>query len=261
MAGESPAHEMPRSETPFQLLIVGDFSGRANRALHAPLSGRRPLRVDCDSLDDTMAQMGVALHCLKRPSHFGNSMTLVRTTFTGLRSLFAKLEDARSQPPREPSPASKTAGASGNPLELGRSLLDGILPPAFHQTSIFEPKGSLHARHDRSHRGRAAAHIVSQQLLPRWDLPRAARFPRRSSATTSRMNAVLTIGANCSVSTSAILRCRSKSKPCLFHLSRSLQRTISFTTWELLGPEIRQLTCFRSCRRKNVTASYEANSG
>lgn len=34
-ARESPAREIPTADTPFQLLLVGDFSGRANRGLHA----------------------------------------------------------------------------------------------------------------------------------------------------------------------------------------------------------------------------------
>src|SRR5579864_1787438 len=127
MAEESPAQEIPRSETPFQLLIVGDFSGRANRALHAPLSGRRPLRVDCDNLDDTMAQMGVALNLTQMTLTFRELDDFSPDHIYRTAEPFRKLESARSLPPREPSPASKTSTASGNPLELGRSLLDQMM--------------------------------------------------------------------------------------------------------------------------------------
>jgi type VI secretion system protein ImpC len=129
MAGERPAHEVPGSETPFQLLVVGDFSGRANRALHAPLSGRHPLRVDCDNLGDTMAQMGVALNLDQMTLRFLELDDFSPDLIYRTAEPFRKLEGARAQPPREPSPASKPAGPPGEPLELkpGRGLLDQMM--------------------------------------------------------------------------------------------------------------------------------------
>src|SRR2546423_1317758 len=45
---------------PFRIALVGDFSGRASRsgAKHeSALHGRRPLRIDRDTLDDSIAQL------------------------------------------------------------------------------------------------------------------------------------------------------------------------------------------------------------
>lgn len=44
-AGAARTH----SQGPFRLLVMGDFSGRANRGVCDPLVDRRPLSVDCDN--------------------------------------------------------------------------------------------------------------------------------------------------------------------------------------------------------------------
>jgi len=41
-------------DAPFRILILGDFSGRANRGVESKLAGRRPIRVDRDNLDDAL---------------------------------------------------------------------------------------------------------------------------------------------------------------------------------------------------------------
>ncbi|MFW5641043.1 MAG: type VI secretion system contractile sheath domain-containing protein [Thermodesulfobacteriota bacterium] len=46
----------PDRETPFRLLILGDFSGRKNRALSGPLAGRSPTMIDRDNFDTVLAQ-------------------------------------------------------------------------------------------------------------------------------------------------------------------------------------------------------------
>lgn len=55
----------PSDETPFRVLLIGDWSGRANRGLSASseeLAGWRPRLVDRDNLDQVMARLGVKLH-------------------------------------------------------------------------------------------------------------------------------------------------------------------------------------------------------
>ena len=52
-------------DTPFRILLLGDWSGRANRkvsATGAATGERRPLPVDRDNFDEVMARLGVALH-------------------------------------------------------------------------------------------------------------------------------------------------------------------------------------------------------
>ena len=56
---------VPEPETPFRVLILGDFSGRANRGLFEPggaLAGRRPFLVDRDNFDEVLAKLGVEVH-------------------------------------------------------------------------------------------------------------------------------------------------------------------------------------------------------
>lgn len=129
MAGESPAHEVPDDETPFQILVIGDFSGRANRGLEAPLAGRRPLRVDVDNLDETMEKMRVALELSENPFDFRELEDFHPDRIYRNHELFRKLEDSRDRPPRETPPATKPAVPAVKPLEVkpGRSLLDQMM--------------------------------------------------------------------------------------------------------------------------------------
>lgn len=55
--------ERPDSETPFRIAVLGDFSGRENRAaLDARLQGRKPVLVDRDNFDNVMARLAPELH-------------------------------------------------------------------------------------------------------------------------------------------------------------------------------------------------------
>src|SRR2546425_1795568 len=68
----------PSEETPFRVLLIGDWSGRANRGLSASseeLKAWRPLLVDRDNLDQIMARLGVKLH-LPLTSDGSQSLTI-----------------------------------------------------------------------------------------------------------------------------------------------------------------------------------------
>lgn len=53
----------PEPEAPFRVLIMGDFSGRANRALSSgSLSRRNPIFVDRDNFDEVMSRLGIEIH-------------------------------------------------------------------------------------------------------------------------------------------------------------------------------------------------------
>ena len=50
---------MPEPETPFRILIMGDFSGRSNRSIiesGSALASRRPILVDRDNFDAVLAK-------------------------------------------------------------------------------------------------------------------------------------------------------------------------------------------------------------
>ena len=61
----SLAPSRPSDETPFRIVVLGDFSGRANRGVfetgHA-LAARRLMHVDVDNLDGLPGRLGVELH-------------------------------------------------------------------------------------------------------------------------------------------------------------------------------------------------------
>jgi type VI secretion system protein ImpC len=50
------------SETPFNLAILGDFTGRSNRGLIEPMAQRKAWHVDCDNLNQVMAKLDARLH-------------------------------------------------------------------------------------------------------------------------------------------------------------------------------------------------------
>jgi len=53
---------LPESETPFRILLLGDFTGHARRAQDgAPVAGQRPVAVDRDNFDLVLGRMAPAL--------------------------------------------------------------------------------------------------------------------------------------------------------------------------------------------------------
>jgi type VI secretion system protein ImpC len=62
-SGAAPAPGRPEDDTPFRILLLGDFSGRGSRAARAEnLAGRKPVRIDPDNFEEVMAGMGVEVH-------------------------------------------------------------------------------------------------------------------------------------------------------------------------------------------------------
>lgn len=54
---------VPEQETPFRIAILGDFTGRANRGILNPgLTGRKPLFVDRDNIDEILARLNVEIN-------------------------------------------------------------------------------------------------------------------------------------------------------------------------------------------------------
>lgn len=61
-AGSQPSLAVPEPDTPFRILILGDFSGRANRGLcEAILASRRPTLVDRDNIEEMLEKLGPEL--------------------------------------------------------------------------------------------------------------------------------------------------------------------------------------------------------
>src|SRR5262245_39964008 len=71
-----PASLKPSSSSPFRILVLGDFSGRASRGVAEPVGGRKPLRVDRDNFDALPGKLNATLHLpltsdLRLTIHFG----------------------------------------------------------------------------------------------------------------------------------------------------------------------------------------------
>lgn len=62
-AGDDDSNARRREEVPFAMLVLGDFSGRANRALREPrnISVRPPIEVDRDNFDDVLSRLAPEL--------------------------------------------------------------------------------------------------------------------------------------------------------------------------------------------------------
>lgn len=59
-AGAPGAPEAPREDTPFRILLLANFSGRARP--ETPLARRRPVAVDRDNFEEVMRRFGVRAH-------------------------------------------------------------------------------------------------------------------------------------------------------------------------------------------------------
>lgn len=93
----------PEPQTPFRILVLGDFSGRANRSQLDPIDARGPVQVDIDTLEPWMGRWKtrLALHAgtddafaigFQQLDHFHPDEIFRRVeVFQGLRDLRARL--------------------------------------------------------------------------------------------------------------------------------------------------------------------------
>lgn len=65
--GTRPHLERPDPETPFRILILGDFSGRVNRGTETP-PRFQPVLIDRDNFDEVLGRMGVGLELGRKGS-------------------------------------------------------------------------------------------------------------------------------------------------------------------------------------------------
>jgi type VI secretion system protein ImpC len=101
---------VPEPETPFRIAILGDFSGRANKGIFEPeLTGQKPLLVDCDNINEVIAELGVEIHLPIAGSDISIRFTELDDfhpdriferleMFQALRETRQKLEDSRTFP-------------------------------------------------------------------------------------------------------------------------------------------------------------------
>ncbi len=147
----SAARARREPETPFRLLILADFSGRANRSLTEPLATRRLVRVDIDNLEKVFAGLGAALNLpqgtlkfeslddfhpdqllknVKPLAELHSAIRLLQAPSTAAQSAQAleQLLGAASTPPTNPAQVS-TAPAKAESADETMARLMGGAPP------------------------------------------------------------------------------------------------------------------------------------
>lgn len=162
---EGDSTYLDEPDVPFHILILGDFSGRKNRGLQAPLAGRQPVMVDRDNFDRVLSGFQAEL---KLPDH------LLK---------FREIEDFH--PDRLPKhfakePEKPTAPQASLPDPSRGSLLDQILADSGDVLpEPIEPAGDLAAFINKS---------MAPHLAPRVD-PR--QHAQADSAASAAMRAIL----------------------------------------------------------------------
>jgi type VI secretion system protein ImpC len=191
----------PREDTPFRIVVLGDFSGKASRGASAAvkLNGLRPIAVDRDNIEAVMARLGVGLHL---PAGDGNRLPLRfqelddfrperifqrLEAFDRLRQMRRKLEDPATfaataaemrAAPATPPPAAKPKA----PPPQGDALLDAVL-------------GATASRAEPAPGGvdwdRFLRQIVSGYAVPKADPRQAEMIAMVDQATAGFMRALL----------------------------------------------------------------------
>jgi len=186
---------VPKPETPFRILIMGDFSGRENREISASgaaLASRRALEVDRDNLDDVMAGMkpeiqlqfagsendAVTIRFAELDDFHPDRLYEQHEIFEAIREIRRKLDNPRTfeeaateirswteseaaeiqEPPAEPPPLAAEDSASDS-----AGLLDQIIDGAESQPSETKPSS------DASEWSRYLRKIVQPHLVPGQD--------------------------------------------------------------------------------------------
>ena len=166
---------VPEPDTPFRIVLLGDFSARAQRGVFEPgsLGKRRPLRVDRDKFNDVMAALGVDLDLpiaasggprvairVRELEDFHPDRIFEQTAvFQTLRDLRRRLSDPRTFPsaaaevrawketpaleePRTPPAEGKPPSPQGPP-DVPDRLLERMLDEAEYQVPrpapLFDP--------------------------------------------------------------------------------------------------------------------------
>jgi type VI secretion system protein ImpC len=136
-ADAAPA-KVTDSDTPFRILILGDFSGRANRKRSEGLAGRRPVAVDLDNFDEVMQQMPVVLRLPGAHLRFRELDDFHPDHIHRNAEFFQKISELEYQPPR-------TAAAGSPAIPSGAGLLDSILDQADDSPVTVDDAGDLAA--------------------------------------------------------------------------------------------------------------------
>jgi len=184
-AGAQPIRSAPEADTPFRMLILGDFSGRGPRGERVPIAERRPKAVDCDNLDQVLASLSPSV-CLPRATLRFQALDDFHPDAIYRRAdLFRKLADLRNQPAPGPAAAREDprpavpAGPSA-----GRSLLESMMEQA-------DDEPPSRAAPERDALAAFLKRAVEPHLAPRQDPRRLEWAARVDAAAGEQMRAIL----------------------------------------------------------------------
>lgn len=137
-ASEEPAPVLAAdSDTPFRILLMGDFSGRGSRGIADPgLKGRRPILVDRDNFDQVMEKLEVELPSIRfaelddfHPDRLYEQLPVFRTLcdtrerLSDRATFAAAAAEVRAWAPPRPAPPAKAAAPAPDLARLAPDQL------------------------------------------------------------------------------------------------------------------------------------------
>ncbi|HEY1217606.1 MAG: type VI secretion system contractile sheath large subunit [Bryobacteraceae bacterium] len=127
-AGAQPILSVPEADTPFRMLILGDFSGRGFRGERAPIGGRRPVAVDSDNLDQALSSLSPSVQLPQGTLRFRGLDDFHPDRIYQHAAVFGRLENLRNQPAPVPAaPRENPQPAAPAVQQSGRSLLESMM--------------------------------------------------------------------------------------------------------------------------------------
>ncbi len=114
--GPKPLEDGPRSERPFRVLMLGDFTGRASRGIFEPLESRRPVSIDRDNFEQVLEKLRPSLR-IEIPGAASDPLTLEFRSLDdfhpdALYDSCAWLRELGERAPRQADPAPPPAPPS-----------------------------------------------------------------------------------------------------------------------------------------------------
>ena len=156
-------------DAPLRILVLGDFSGRAQHDERTSLVGRRVIPVDCDNFDDTMGRMDVRVDLPRVSLRFRELEDFHPDRLYRAAPVFEQLENLR------PPAARQQAAPGGN-------LLDDMIGQTESRAARAEDAGDLAAFIDR---------VSARHLEDRPDAAKEAWKAKVKAVAVEQMNAIL----------------------------------------------------------------------
>jgi type VI secretion system protein ImpC len=184
-SSERVRRERPEEETPFRILLIGDFSGRRNRqAERTTLAGVRPVEVQVEAIDELPGKLGAGL----RFRH----LTLPIQTLEDLHpdslqrfvpeDFVAEAMEAEAAPAAAPAASNTPAEPERPPLPESGDLLSTILGGGELPPPPPRKKDTLRAAIDE---------MVAPHLVKTPDARELAKSAARARAVASGVKGVL----------------------------------------------------------------------